>query len=752
MLTRRQLVAALAILVVAVSVAAQALAAPPPRVVPGEVPDQDAPFVPGEVIVRFKAGTTPSERLAVRRVADAGLERSLQVSQAQLLEVEGGVKAAVEQLELQPDVAFAQPNYRYEALAAPAPNDPLFGSLWGLQDPAAPNPGVDALEAWDTTRGAGQVIAVVDTGVALDHPDLDDNAWDNPGETPGGGDDDLNGHGDDVHGYDFVDDDPDPDDYNFHGTHVAGTAAAEYDNSRGIAGVAPEAEIMAVRVLDGDGSGTSADIGDGIAYAALEGADVINLSLGGLGASDSLMASGIAVADSQDAVVVAAAGNDALNNDTDPSVPCVLPNPNLICVAAVNQSGGLASFSSYGPTTVDVGGPGTNILSAQASYASIFDDSFSAGIGNWTTSTLNGALAWGAAATPNSDGNGSATDSPGGLYANSSTALAYAESRLVKTSALNLTSERGCRIHFDVRYDLESDFDYLEAGAIDGSLNFDGTYFTGSTGGSFFGEEVSISDLDGQPAVKPWFTVLSDDSVRADGAYLDDLHVLCRDTESPGDSGAYVAFNGTSMATPHVAGVAALVRAAAPGATDTDAIDAIKQGGAPLASLAGKTATGCTADADGAIAIALGAPDPGTCSVSSPPQSKPPAAQPTPQASPPTAPAKPNLSSSPSTVRVTRKGVLVYRFRATPGLTGTASFKTRVRAVVSRRAHLTIGRKPFAVGPTGRVTVRVKLSKRNLRHLRHNKRLLLNATVTVRNAAGLSAKAVKRLTLRPPRR
>src|SRR5215218_634312 len=165
--------------------------------------------IPGEAIVRFAAGADASDRLAVRRAAGVTLDRALAVSRAQLVEADGSVAAAVRRLASQPGVAYAQPNYRYRALAAEPPSDPLFGSLWGLEDPATPDPGVDALAAWQTTRGAGQVIAIVDTGVELDHPDLIGNLWTGP---------------DGVHGHDFVDDDDDPDDFNFHGTHVAGTA------------------------------------------------------------------------------------------------------------------------------------------------------------------------------------------------------------------------------------------------------------------------------------------------------------------------------------------------------------------------------------------------------------------------------------------------------------------------------------------------------------------------------------------------
>ena len=189
---------------------------------------------------------------------------------------------AIERLEDQPGVVDAQPNYVYHALAV-APNDTHFGHLWGL----GATPGVGVLPAWDRSRGAGQVIAIVDTGVDLTHPDLAGQPLDGPGNAASTG-------------HDFVDNDDDPDDFNMHGTHVAGTAAAIADNAPGVAGVAPQAQIMAVRVLDGDGLGSSTSIANGISFAAANGAGVINLSLGGpAGAGDQTMQAAIAQAETE---------------------------------------------------------------------------------------------------------------------------------------------------------------------------------------------------------------------------------------------------------------------------------------------------------------------------------------------------------------------------------------------------------------------------------------------------------------------
>jgi thermitase len=691
-------------------------------------------FVADEAIVRFEPGATAGERLDARRAAGVSFERSLKVGRAQLVDVGGGVRAAVARLERQPGVAYAQPNYRYQASALP-PNDTFFADLWGLEDSPAPDPGVGALSAWDTTRGEGQVIAIVDTGVALDHPDIASNVWTGPG---------------DVHGHDFVDGDSDPDDYNFHGTHVAGTAAAAADNGLGVAGVAPAAEIMAVRVLDGDGSGSSADIGDGIAFAAQNGADVINLSLGGpSGVDDAFMSNAVTVADGLNAVVVAAAGNDANDNDADAdaTTPCTLPQANLICVAAVNRSGGLASFSSFGAASVDVGAPGTSILSARTDYAALLEEDFEGSLTAWDAFTRVGSVAWARTTDQAASGTHSATDSPGGDYADDS------DSELFTAAPLDLTAERGCRVQLNLLYDIEepdaddgSLFDYLFVGGVTNDIGtFDGLPFAGKSfgydSGTFGEEEASISELDGRSDVFPFLGLFSDQSVHRDGAYADDLRVLCRDSsylDDKTEAGSYVTFQGTSMATPHVAGVAALVRAADPGISDTQVVEAIEAGGTPLASLAGKTTSGRTADAAGAIAVALGVPN------------APPAQAVSPSSTisgvtvaPPSGPAKPDLRGAKARIRASRGGRFAYRFRATPALTGRVAF---------RRVGAAIGRARFTVGSRGRVAVEVKLSRRDLRRLRRRGKLALGVTVVVRDAAGLSATAGKRLTLLAPRR
>jgi subtilisin family serine protease len=237
------------------------------------------------------------------------------------------------------------------------PNDPDVGSLYGLTR-------LDAPSAWEFTTGSHNVVvAVVDTGVNYNHPDLSANILTNSGEIPGNGlDDDANGYVDDYLGYDFAAGDGDPNDEFSHGSHCAGIIGGVGDNGIGVVGINWSVGILPVRVLDADGIGTEGGVASGILYAASRGAHVISLSLGGSGASATID-SAISYAAAHGSLVVAAAGNSASDNDADPFFPAGSTLDNVIAVAATDSSDGLAYFSNYGLTSVDVAAPGVSILS-----------------------------------------------------------------------------------------------------------------------------------------------------------------------------------------------------------------------------------------------------------------------------------------------------------------------------------------------------------------------------------------------------
>lgn len=244
------------------------------------------------------------------------------------------------------------------------PNDPLIVQQWALSDIM-----VDKAWAWGDIKGSKDVVvAIVDSGIKLDHPDLQENLWTNEAELHGlpGVDDDNNGYVDDIHGYNFIAGNGNPDDDNGHGTHCAGTIGATPDNHIGIAGINWNVKLMAVKVLDSKMSvETAQTLADGIDYAVKNGAHIINASFGG--PHDEALRAAILRAEKAGVLVVAAAGNYAANNDEKPFFPASYGFSNTISVAAIDRENSLwlaiGGGSNYGPLTVDIAAPGVGILS-----------------------------------------------------------------------------------------------------------------------------------------------------------------------------------------------------------------------------------------------------------------------------------------------------------------------------------------------------------------------------------------------------
>ncbi len=237
------------------------------------------------------------------------------------------------------------------------PNDPSYSSLYGMTRIGAP-------AAWDASTGGSFVVAVIDTGVDYNHPDLAANMWRNPGETADGLDNDSNGLIDDVFGADFANDDGNPLDDNNHGTHVAGTIGATGNNGVGVAGVNWSVKIMALKFLGANGSGAISNAVLCLDYAVTKGAKVSNNSWGGGGYSTT-MATAIGRAQSFGHIFVAAAGNSGQNIDVTASYPAsyIQSFTNVITVAATDSADALASFSNYGASAVTLAAPGVGILS-----------------------------------------------------------------------------------------------------------------------------------------------------------------------------------------------------------------------------------------------------------------------------------------------------------------------------------------------------------------------------------------------------
>lgn len=329
-------------------------------------PSFSIPAEPGQVPGQFIIKTAPGVEASSLRVGVAGAEVVEVFSQigAVLVEVdEGGGAALRSAMGAADGVAYIEPVYKVYALATP--NDPSAGQQWGWDK-------INAPAAWDVrTDGSSVLVGVIDTGVDYRHPDLAANMWTNPGEIAGNGvDDDGNGIVDDVFGANFHGSRPtgDPMDGNRHGTHVAGTIGAVSDNALGVAGVNWTAQIMAIKFLGDDGSGTSAGAIRAIEYGVKMGAKVLNNSWGGGGRSQAVQ-DAIEFAHRNGVLFVAAAGNggrDGIgdNNDAQPHFPSNYDVDNVLSVAATDERDGLARFSNFGVKTVDMGAPGVNILSS----------------------------------------------------------------------------------------------------------------------------------------------------------------------------------------------------------------------------------------------------------------------------------------------------------------------------------------------------------------------------------------------------
>ncbi|MEA2650485.1 MAG: hypothetical protein QOI85_206, partial [Chloroflexota bacterium] len=372
-------------------------------------PGKAAPAEPtGRLIVRFRAGTSIATRDQARREAGLTHVADVALPNSELVEPSaGGLRQAMVRLDADAAVELVEPEYR-RALQGGPTTDTFFGQQWSLDNTGqvietfagAPDVDMNVPEAWEITTGdTDLVVAVLDDGVDFTHPDLAGRQWINPGEIAANGvDDDANGYIDDVNGWDFCNDDNTiHEGSETHGTHVSGSIAANA-NGFGVVGVAPSVRIMAVKIFDnGTACGTDQQAIDAIAYAADNGALIINASWGSLGASQSL---GAAIEAVPDVLVVAAAGNggtDGLGDDNDeiPFYPASYDLPNVLSVAAVHNEGQLSTFSNFGATSVDLSAPGEDVLSSVVGGSFAYGDGTSMAAANAT-----GVAALAASATP----------------------------------------------------------------------------------------------------------------------------------------------------------------------------------------------------------------------------------------------------------------------------------------------------------------------------------------------------------------
>ena len=597
-------VIAVALASAAISVPAVALGAAAPMPPIGEpdlvaTPTGIEPVV-RDVLVRFRSGTAARAQSGVRsRALDAAgavpdeAHRIEGLPGAWRVPVDEGASPAsvARSLDARADVKWAVP--AVPGRIQVTPNDPLFPNLWGLSNTGQQVPaatpftgmaGVDlaARGAWATTRGSADVsVAVVDSGTVMDHPDLAANLRT-------------------ANDRNFVGDyagDVDPnavEDLNRHGSHVAGTIGAVGNNGLGVAGVTWTAGMTTVRVCNLFGQCPA--IPEGLAYAGSK-ARIVNASLGGSG---SLQPATDAIQQSPNTLFVVAAGNDGTDNDVAPKQPCNVPLPNVLCVAAIDANGALADFSNYGATSVDVAAPGVGIQSAVPNFETAFAPAINSDGGTparpdgWTQTPAN---QWAWAQTSTGLGYAKLDTTPG--------SGSGVDDWIIQAPGSFTPAGQACRFQAQIAVNLNPAADqamalfYRTAGNPTWQMVPEsGT--NGDSEGDFIPWDVDLSMIDGQAGVELRFLVQSPQGAGALFAGIVEPKVRCIVPQDTG--GNYDFLSGTSMATPHVSGVAALLLAKNPGLTAVQLKEAIMSTTVPMASLAGKVVTGGRVDASAALA------------------------------------------------------------------------------------------------------------------------------------------------------
>lgn len=577
-------------------------------------------YKPSEILVKFRE--TAGESIKTYTVSSAGGKLLQNINHNGLSQIalpEGkSVEDAVLEYSQNSDVEYVQPNYIYRAKVAPNDND--YGKLWGLSNTAQTyltvtypeaytvnNPGgvgsdMDAENAWDVTHSCtNTIVAVLDSGVNYNHDDLAANIWDGAGCVSDTGSPASCPNG----GWDFVSNDNSPMDMNGHGTHVSGTIAAVGSNTIGTTGLCWTAKLMGVRILDEWGAGSTVDIIKGINFAARNGAKVINMSFGGPD-YDQAMRSAIASAGSNyDVLFVVAAGNENSDLNFEDSYPCEYPEANILCVAALDQAFAKPNFSNYDSSqvSVDLGAPGTNILSTWAGLEVSDTTDFNTWTrnpsantnANWRVDNLcvSGYSALYLSTSCSAGAAGTATNG----YSNNVSATAY------KTYTYPSGMDQ-VRADFYVFLDTEAGLDVL---AVNNSNSAGLPSFSGTVLGRYAGEmngdygylSYHLTNCTGSSTNCSFgFRFTSNASIAKAGIVIAGFSFSALDVDT---TDRYNLIMGTSMATPHVAGLGALLRSYNPKFTYQDTIDAIVSGGRTVSSLQGITKYGIAADANGAL-------------------------------------------------------------------------------------------------------------------------------------------------------
>ncbi|MDH4262586.1 MAG: S8 family serine peptidase [Spirochaetia bacterium] len=584
----------------------------------------DGQFIPDQVIVKYKNNVSNYSALYQTYWKGGELIKTLNYTPKgqgpiQITKTISGlsVSETIAELSKNPDVEYAQPNYIYHT----STTDARYGDLWGLKNTGQGVTGANYPTATPATSGtlgkdinaegawgiitdcSSTVVAVVDSGINYNQEDLAANMVNDSYSCPGGTG---------TKGCDFVGTgDADPMDFFGHGTHVAGIIGAKANNTVGITGVCQSAKILAVRVLDATGSGVTSDIVEGVNFAAGQGAGqgkakVINMSLGGK-TYDTLFNDAITTAQNNGVVVVVAAGNGLLNHSGVgiSFYPCDYTQDNIICVGAIDQNYNWSNFSDYDNNAtvanrkVDIAAPGTNILSTYVAptLTTLLTDNFGAGTLNWQKTGNWGYVnfTWGGAARDT-------IANPANFNGTTNFYNSYAGDYIYKQ--FSIPSSSNVRLDFYAYIDLQYLFDGLSIyHAVSGSPfnridNIMNGYLTGSTGPNAYLFSYELSMCANQTTCSVGFYMNSNASTQFTGV---DIFLLTLSTLDTTVINSYAVENGTSMASPFVAGIATMVRARNPDYTYTDTVNALMKGGDLAVDAQSNTKSGRVADAYGSL-------------------------------------------------------------------------------------------------------------------------------------------------------